>query len=174
MGTDAVIIKCKCSNTCTLLSIPSYLYNTQPHNLCDFTGITFPNMPGMLFNRTLTEDDVALIKSQAVVECAPSTDIVTNAATQATHWRRTQPCKRHTWRHLMATAKRRRHYRCRRQRRTASLVCSEVSTACNSLPFAYFRDNPMLMRCRTTSSRAIRSCYAHLRPPRQRARMWKI
>ena len=65
--------------------IPSYLYNTQPHNLCDFTGITFPNMPGMLFNRTLTEDDVALIKSQAVVECAPSTDIVTNAATQATH-----------------------------------------------------------------------------------------
>ena len=65
--------------------IGSYLYNAQPNNLCDFTGHMFANMPGMMFNRTLTEDDVALIKSNAVVECAPSTDIVTNAATQATH-----------------------------------------------------------------------------------------
>jgi len=65
--------------------LPSYLYNAQPNNLCDFTGIPFAVMPGMMFNRTLTEDDVALIKSNAVVECARSTDIVTNAATQAAH-----------------------------------------------------------------------------------------
>ena len=65
--------------------LESYLYNTRPDTLCDFTGRNYANTPGMMFNRTLTEDDVALMKSVADVDCTPLTDIVTNAATQAAH-----------------------------------------------------------------------------------------